>query len=114
MGVEFGAEWDPKALKELRKLDGAVRLQFLRKLEERQSPPRVPSDALHGMKDCYKIKREVQVTGCCIASRISGLSSWLLPSVSESGALCMSRRVSGRQAQKARSVAGSNYESGAI
>lgn len=56
MGVEYGVEWDPKALKELRKLDGAVRLQLLKKLQERQGYPRVPGDALHGMKDCYKIK----------------------------------------------------------
>lgn len=56
MGVEYGVEWDPKALKELRKLDGAVRLHLLRKLQERQGHPRVPGDALHGMKDCYKIK----------------------------------------------------------
>jgi mRNA interferase RelE/StbE len=55
MAVEYEVEWDPKALKELRKLDGAVRLQFLRKLQERQSHPRVPA-ALHGLKDCYKIK----------------------------------------------------------
>lgn len=56
MGVKYVVEWDPKALKELRKLDGAARLQFLKKLEERQGRPRVPGDALHGMKDCYKIK----------------------------------------------------------
>jgi mRNA interferase RelE/StbE len=56
MGVEYIVEWSPKALKELRKLDGAIRLQFLRKLQERQSGPRVPGDALHGLKDCYKIK----------------------------------------------------------
>ncbi|VVP33876.1 mRNA interferase toxin RelE [Pseudomonas fluorescens] len=56
MGAEYDFEWDPKALKELRKLDGAVRLQFLRKLQERQSNPRVPGDALHGLRDCYKIK----------------------------------------------------------
>lgn len=56
MSAEYGVEWDPKALKELRKLDGAVRLQFLRKLQERQSHPRVPGDTLHGLKDCYKIK----------------------------------------------------------
>ena len=56
MGVEYVVECDPKALREFRKLDGAVRLQFLKKLEERQGRPRVPGDALHGMKDCYKIK----------------------------------------------------------
>ncbi|NMZ54143.1 type II toxin-antitoxin system RelE family toxin [Pseudomonas lundensis] len=56
MGAEYEVEWNPKALKELRQLDGAVRLQFLRKLQERQSHPRVPGDALYGLKDCYKIK----------------------------------------------------------
>ncbi|MCX4063796.1 type II toxin-antitoxin system RelE/ParE family toxin [Pseudomonas sp. S1Bt30] len=56
MAAEYEVEWDPKALKELRKLDGTIRLQFLKKLQERQSGPRVPGDALHGMKDCYKIK----------------------------------------------------------
>lgn len=56
MGAEYEVEWDPKALKELRILDGTLRLQFLKKLQERQAGPRVPSDALHGMKDCYKIK----------------------------------------------------------
>ncbi|MBD8557620.1 type II toxin-antitoxin system RelE/ParE family toxin [Pseudomonas sp. FP215] len=56
MGADYEVEWDPKALKELRKLDGTLRLQFLKKLQERQAGPRVPSDALHGMKDCYKIK----------------------------------------------------------
>ena len=29
MGAEYEIEWDPKALKELRKLDGMIRLQFL-------------------------------------------------------------------------------------
>ncbi|WP_434611411.1 type II toxin-antitoxin system RelE family toxin [Pseudomonas sp. R1-7] len=54
--MEYGVEWDPKALKELKKLDGAIRLRLLKKLRERQEYPRVPGDALHGMKDCYKIK----------------------------------------------------------
>lgn len=56
MAIDYEIEWDPKALKELRKLDGTIRLQFLKKLQERQEGPRVPGDALHGMKDCYKIK----------------------------------------------------------
>ncbi|KIH81533.1 type II toxin-antitoxin system RelE family toxin [Pseudomonas batumici] len=56
MGAEYTIEWDPKALKELRNLDGALRLQLLRKLDERRRGPRVQSDALHGLKDCYKIK----------------------------------------------------------
>ena len=56
MGADYEVEWDPKALKELRKLDGTLRLQFLKQLQERQAGPRVPSDALQSMKDCYKIK----------------------------------------------------------
>ena len=33
MAVEYTAERDPKALKELRKLDGAVRLQYCESLK---------------------------------------------------------------------------------
>ncbi|NVZ25639.1 type II toxin-antitoxin system RelE/ParE family toxin [Pseudomonas gingeri] len=56
MGAEYSIEWDPKALKELRNLDAVLRVQLLRKLEERRHAPRVSGDALHGLKDCYKIK----------------------------------------------------------
>ena len=44
------------ALKEWKKLDGSLREQFKRKLIERLEHPRVPSAALSGMPDCYKIK----------------------------------------------------------
>jgi mRNA interferase RelE/StbE len=44
------------ALAEWKKLDGSVRAQFKKKLEERLLTPRVPSAALSGMADCYKIK----------------------------------------------------------
>lgn len=44
------------ALGEWQKLDGSVRLPFKKKLEERLANPRVPSAALHGIPDCYKIK----------------------------------------------------------
>jgi len=44
------------ALQEWRKLDGSVREPFKKKLEERLENPRVPSAALSGMPDCYKIK----------------------------------------------------------
>lgn len=44
------------ALSEWRKLDGTVRDSFKRKLNERLQYPRVPSAALSGMRDCYKIK----------------------------------------------------------
>ena len=45
-----------KAAKDWRKLDPSLKNKFTRKLEERLSNPRVPSAALHGMRDCYKIK----------------------------------------------------------
>lgn len=44
------------ALKEWRKLDGNIREQFKRKLQERMENPRVPSALLHGKRDRYKIK----------------------------------------------------------
>ncbi|WP_407278118.1 type II toxin-antitoxin system RelE/ParE family toxin [Aromatoleum evansii] len=44
------------ALQEWKKLDGSLRAQFKKKLEERLANPRVPSAALAGMPDCFKIK----------------------------------------------------------
>ncbi len=45
-----------QAWTEWHKLDGGVREAFKRKLDERLRHPRVPSAALAGMPDCYKIK----------------------------------------------------------
>jgi mRNA interferase RelE/StbE len=39
-----------------KRLDGSVREPLKKKLEERLDNPRVPSAALSGMADCYKIK----------------------------------------------------------
>ncbi len=44
------------ALAEWKRLDGSVREPLKKKLEERLDNPRVPSAALSGMADCYKIK----------------------------------------------------------
>lgn len=44
------------AKKEWDKLDASVREPFKKKLLERLEQPRVPSAALSGMQDCYKIK----------------------------------------------------------
>ncbi len=46
----------PSALKEWRKLGATVREQFKKKLVERLVDPRIDSDALSGLPDCYKIK----------------------------------------------------------
>lgn len=44
------------ALQEWKKLDGSVREPLKKKLTERLENPRIPSAALAGMADCYKIK----------------------------------------------------------
>jgi len=44
------------ALKEWKKLDSTLCEQFKKKLAERLDNPRIPSAALSGMPDCYKIK----------------------------------------------------------
>jgi mRNA interferase RelE/StbE len=44
------------ALAEWRRLDASIREPLKKKLAERLENPRVPSAALTGMPDCYKIK----------------------------------------------------------
>ena len=46
----------PKARKEWNKLAPAIRIQFAKILSGRLENPRVPSAALHDMRDCCKIK----------------------------------------------------------
>ncbi len=54
--MTFKLRFQEQALLEWQKLDGSVREPFKKKLAERLEQPRVPSAALHGMVDCYKIK----------------------------------------------------------
>lgn len=54
--MSFELQFLPSALKEWKKLGAPVRAQFKKKLAERLEHPRVPKDALHGMRDHYKIK----------------------------------------------------------
>ena len=56
------------ALKEWRKLDSVTRERFKKKLAERLEEPRIPSAALSGMQDCYKIK--LRATGCQLVYRV--------------------------------------------
>lgn len=46
----------PSALKEWDRLGAPVRQQFRKKLVERLETPRIPKDALHGLRDHDKIK----------------------------------------------------------
>jgi len=52
----YDLEFDVRARKEFQRLDGALQVQFARKLKERLAQPRVEKDKLSGMPDCYKIK----------------------------------------------------------
>jgi len=54
--MSYSIEFKESALKEWKKLDGAIRSQFKKKLVERLERPRVESARLSGMPDCYKIK----------------------------------------------------------
>jgi mRNA interferase RelE/StbE len=54
--MSYSLEFKESALKEWKKLDGAIREQFKKKLAERLVRPRVESARLSGMVDCYKIK----------------------------------------------------------
>jgi mRNA interferase RelE/StbE len=54
--MTYRLEFLPSAQKEWETLGATVRSQFTKKLRERLETPSVPSTALHGMPDCYKIK----------------------------------------------------------
>ncbi|MEE1922172.1 type II toxin-antitoxin system RelE/ParE family toxin [Pseudomonas sp. 148P] len=53
---EYVLEFNLRARKEFDRLDAAIRLQLAKKLKSRLAGPRVESDKLSGMPDCYKIK----------------------------------------------------------
>lgn len=54
--MTFELVFDPRALKEWRKLGDTVRQQFKKKLAEILKKPRVESNKLRDLPDCYKIK----------------------------------------------------------
>ncbi len=54
--MTFKLRFHALALKEWRALDSSIREPLKKKLADRLENPRVPSAALHGMPDCYKIK----------------------------------------------------------
>ena len=54
--MSYSLTFRQDALKEWGKLDGSVREQFKKKLEERLLNPRVPASKLSGHKDRFKIK----------------------------------------------------------
>ncbi|MCH7071943.1 type II toxin-antitoxin system mRNA interferase toxin, RelE/StbE family, partial [Escherichia coli] len=54
--MSYNLEFDPRALKEWRKLGDDVRLQFKKKLEQVLQHPRIDKNRLRELHDCYKIK----------------------------------------------------------
>ncbi len=54
--MSYSLEFKPKALKEWKKLDHSIKLQFHKKLKERLENPHVPHSKLSGFKSVYKIK----------------------------------------------------------
>ena len=54
--MNYSLEFKPKALKEWKKLDHSIKLQFYKKLKERLENPHVPHSKLSGFKNVYKIK----------------------------------------------------------
>jgi len=54
--MKYRLRFHKLALTEWQKLDGSLREPLKKKLAERLENPRVPSAALSGMPDCYKIK----------------------------------------------------------
>lgn len=54
--MTYELEFDPRALKEWKKLDASIRVQFKAKLEKILENPKLEVNRLHGLPNCYKIK----------------------------------------------------------
>lgn len=54
--MSYKLKFLPTALKEWKKLENAIQVQFKKKLEERLESPHIPSCQLSGFKNHYKIK----------------------------------------------------------
>jgi mRNA interferase RelE/StbE len=54
--MSYRLRFHEQALAEWQRLDASVREPLKKKLAERLENPRVPTSALTGMADCYKIK----------------------------------------------------------
>ena len=54
--MTYELEFDPRALKEWEKLDISMREQFKKKLKKILENPRIETNRLRELPDCYKIK----------------------------------------------------------
>lgn len=69
--MTYKLRFHEQAWAEWQRLDGSVRAPWKKKLAERLEQPRVPSAALSGMPDCYKIK--LKTIGFRLASARMGV-----------------------------------------
>ena len=54
--MSYYIDFHPKALKEWKKLDSTIKIQFHKKLKDRLESPVVNKDKLSGYENIYKIK----------------------------------------------------------
>jgi mRNA interferase RelE/StbE len=54
--MSYKLKFLPTALKEWKKLENTIQIQFKKKLEERLEFPHIPNSQLSGFKNHYKIK----------------------------------------------------------
>jgi len=54
--MNYKLKFLPTALKEWKKLDNSIQIQFKKKLKERLKSPHVPGSQLSGFENHYKIK----------------------------------------------------------
>ena len=54
--MSYKLKFLPTALKEWKKLENTIQVQFKKKLEERLECPHIPSSQLSGFRNHYKIK----------------------------------------------------------
>ncbi|MFA6284803.1 MAG: type II toxin-antitoxin system RelE/ParE family toxin [Desulfurivibrionaceae bacterium] len=66
--MSYRLRFHEQALAEWRRLDASIREPLKKKLAERLEHPRIPSAALTGMPDCYKIK--LRSAGYRLISRV--------------------------------------------
>ena len=73
--MRFKLRFHELALKEWRALDNSIREPFKKKLAERLESPCLPSAALHGMPNCYKIK--LHSVGYRLAYRVDDVTVYV-------------------------------------
>ncbi len=95
--MTYELEFDPRALKEWRKLGDTVKAQFKKKLASVLVNPRNESARLHDLPDCYKIK--LKSSGYRLVYQVRD-AVVIFPLVSEKNPLRIRPRANGFSAQR--------------